>query len=73
MAVRYQTFFLTEGRHLSPLNFRWVDFSVLLFFLVLKFFFIFCCILVRICDWFLYEQVITRYLRTGFGFKLLGT
>ena len=73
MAVRYQTFFFsTEGRHLSPLNFRWVDFSVLLFFLVLNFF-LYCCILVRICVWFLYEQVITRYLRTGFGFKLLGT
>ena len=27
-------FFSIEGRHLSPLNFRWVDFSVLLFFLV---------------------------------------
>ena len=37
MAVRYHTFFFsTEGRHLSPLNFRWVDFSVLLFFLLKK-------------------------------------
>ena len=73
MAVRYQTFFSTEGRHLSPLDFRWVDFSVLLFFLVEIFFLIYCCILAKICDWFLYKQVITRYLRTNFGFQLLGT
>ena len=69
MAIRYQTFFSVEGRHLSPLNFRWVHLSVFIIFSCLDL----CCILVRICVWFLYEQVITRYLRTNFGFKLLGT
>ena len=68
MAIRYQTFFLTKGRHWSPLNFRWAHFSVLIFFLVrflLHFGEDLCLVL--------YEQVITRYLRTGFGLKLLGT
>ena len=69
MAIRYQTFFSIEGRHLSPLNFRWAHLSVFITFSSLDF----CCILVRICVYFLYEQVITRYLRTGFGLKLLGT
>ena len=70
MSIRYQTFFwMIEGRHSSPLNFRWVHLSVFITFSCLDF----CSILVRICVWFLYEQVITRYLRTGFGFKLPGT
>ena len=72
MAIRYKTFFFffsIEGRHLSPLNFRWAHLSVFITFSCLDF----CCILVRICVKNLYEQVITRYLRTGFGLKLLGT
>ena len=40
MAIRYQTFFSIEGRQLSPLNFRWADFSVLLFFCFKIFFYI---------------------------------
>ena len=69
MAIRYKTFFSIEGRHFSPLNFRWAHLSVFITFSCLDF----CCILVRIRVKILYERVITRYLRTGFGLKLLGT
>ena len=38
MAIRYQTiFFSTKGRHLSPLNFRWVHLSVFITFSGLEF------------------------------------
>ena len=42
---------------MSPLNFRWVDYSVLLFFWykILFFLYIHCCIVGKICDWFLIQ------------------
>ena len=42
---------------MSPLNFRWVDYSVLFFFFGIKFYFFYihCCVLGKICDWFLIQ------------------
>ena len=38
MTIRYQTIFLTKGRHWSTLNFRWVHLSVFYIFSCLSFY-----------------------------------
>ena len=38
MTIKYQTFFFTKRRHWSPLNFRWVHFSVFHHFSHLSFY-----------------------------------
>ena len=54
MAIRYQTIFSIEGRHLSPLTFKWVHLSVFITFSCLNFLLHFgedlCLFFIRTCD-----------------------